>query len=550
MSRAQDWPIVMLGEVAEDVQTGFARSPRGASGAVKQLRTNNIGLDGQLDFREVKTVTASFDEVSLYELRAGDVLFNNTNSVDHVGKTAYVECDLDAVFSNHMTRIRVDGSVMDGAFLSLALRVSQQAGFLAQRAKQWVSQAAIDTRMLARIPIPLPPLSEQREIVRRVRQAEVVRDAQTQQARKLAAVPVALYREVFGEPLANPHGYPVEPLGDHITEGPQNGLYKHASAYGSGTPIVRIGNFYDGQLEDPESFERVLLTDAETASYSLAEGDILLNRVNSIDYLGKCAWVRGLAEPTVYESNMMRFRVGTERLSPRYVVGFLMSGYAGQQIRRRAKQAVNQASINQTDVRQLQIPIPNPEDLSRFEELAAEVDRIEAVAREGAKVDGLVESVLAHAFTGTLTARWRKAHERQLEAEAAERDRQLGRSVRRPSPEPVEAPALEVPRPALTSMLSDPQSRLVGLLHREAAGQRYATAPSLLDRYDLADEGWTERSVQEALDLFEQTGLAHRVRAVVQATETPVYPVAYRPVGDGDRAAEDAELLSAIAEAG
>lgn len=161
--------------------------------------------------------------------------------------------------------------------------------------------------------------------------------------------------------------------------------------------------------------------------------------------------------------------------------------------------------------------------------------------------------MLTFAFTGELTARWRELNARQVEADAAERDRQVGGTVRLSRTDrPAQSDAVGL-RSALSRFLSGNQRQLLSLLHLEAREERYSSASSLIGRYDLKEKGWTARSVQETLDLFEQTGLVHRVNAVIRAVsraaEEAVSTVAYRPIAEEDRATEDAELLGDIATA-
>jgi type I restriction enzyme S subunit len=99
---------------------------------------------------------------------------------------------------------------------------------------------------------------------------------------------------------------PPASLGDSIVGGPQNGLYKHSSSYGEGTPILRIDGFYGGLIDDAASLKRLRLTSEELEKYRLRPDDIVINRVNSPEYLGKSALVPFMKEPTVFESNMMR----------------------------------------------------------------------------------------------------------------------------------------------------------------------------------------------------------------------------------------------------
>jgi type I restriction enzyme S subunit len=74
--------------------------------------------------------------------------------------------------------------------------------------------------------------------------------------------------------------------------------------------------------------------------------------------LGKSALVGDISRPTVFESNMMRFSVKQTRALPGYVSLWLRSPAAREQMRRCAKQAVAQASINQADVRSIMLPLP------------------------------------------------------------------------------------------------------------------------------------------------------------------------------------------------
>ena len=119
----------------------------------------------------------------------------------------------------------------------------------------------------------------------------------------------ALFIKVFGDPVENPMGWNVERLSHVIVRGPQNGLYKPKSEYGSGTLILLIDGFYDGHVTDPATWQRVRLDEFTAKQYTLSEGDIVVNRVNSQPFLGKSAIIPDIMEPAVFESNMMRIKL-------------------------------------------------------------------------------------------------------------------------------------------------------------------------------------------------------------------------------------------------
>ena len=133
---------------------------------------------------------------------------------------------------------------------------------------------------------------------------------------------------------------------------PQNGVYKPASEYGRGAQIIRIDDFYDGRLIRQTGFRKLRLSNEEIEKYKVQNSDLIINRVNSIEYLGKCALVKDLTENTVFESNIMRCCVIEDVISNAYVATYLASHEGRNRLCENAKHAVNQASINQNGCRQ------------------------------------------------------------------------------------------------------------------------------------------------------------------------------------------------------
>ena len=206
--------------------------------------------------------------------------------------------------------------------------------------------------------ISLPPLNEQRKIVEILNRAARIECLRAQAVDRLWEFIPALFIKMFGDPIENPLGWKVTLLGDLISNGPQNGLYKPKSDYGSGTRILRIDGFYDGCVIDPLVWERVRLDDVSMRKYALAEDDIIINRVNSRPFLGKSAIVPDIGETAVFESNMMRLTVNSGRILPKMLIAMLQLESTRQRLRLNAKDAINQSSINQSDVRGLPVIVP------------------------------------------------------------------------------------------------------------------------------------------------------------------------------------------------
>ncbi len=158
-----NWSLVALEDISADVSPGFASGKHNSDGTgIPHLRPMNVDRDGQIDLNVVKSVAAS----NGIELQSGDVLFNNTNSAELVGKTAVVSArETGFAFSNHMTRIRPEFGV-NPAFAARQLHLLWMVGYMKHRCTNHVNQASISSKTLAKtIPFLLPPAAEQTRIV-------------------------------------------------------------------------------------------------------------------------------------------------------------------------------------------------------------------------------------------------------------------------------------------------------------------------------------------------------------------------------------------------
>ena len=253
------------------------------------------------------------------------------------------------------------------------------------------------------IPLPLPPLREQKRLAAILDQADAIRRKRQQSLRLTDDFLRSVFLDFFGDPVTNPKGWPEIRLGDVIQEGPQNGLYKPSTEYGSGTPILRIDAFYDGVVRAEASLKRLRLSPEDKSLYLLREGDIVVNRVNSLEYLGKSAIIPRFSEEIVFESNIMRMSMDRLRFEPRFIVAMLQTQHIKRQIKICAKQAVNQASINQSDVKSFRIFEP-PMALQR--DYVRTIEQLEKLQRKQvrhlAEAETLFQSLQCRAFTGQL----------------------------------------------------------------------------------------------------------------------------------------------------
>ncbi|BFH75530.1 hypothetical protein TthTF19_06850 [Thermus thermophilus] len=176
------WRVVRLGDLLKQgvlwVKNGFPQGRFNEEGqGVPHLRPFNINNSGEISLDQIKYVPPP-PEASPYWLRKGDIVFNNTNSEELVGKVAYFDREGNFVLSNHMTIVRVlDKRVLNDTWLAWWLLHLWYQGFTQTLARRHVNQASISLARLKSIPIPLPPLPEQRAIAHVLRAVQRVKEA-------------------------------------------------------------------------------------------------------------------------------------------------------------------------------------------------------------------------------------------------------------------------------------------------------------------------------------------------------------------------------------
>lgn len=343
------------------------------------------------------------EDIQKYTLYAGDLLISLTGNVGRVG--VLPAGMLPAALNQRVCCLRIDESLVDRKYLFYYLR---QYRFMRDcvKASKGVAQLNLSTKWLADYEIFLPALSEQKRIVARIEElfSELDNGVETLQKTKqqLAVYRQAVLKSAFCDIPTDKY----KVLRSVLSSSPQNGLYKPKTAYGSGTRILRIDGFYDGRISDDYDFKRLNLSESEIEQYQLNKGDLVINRVNSMPYLGKCALIRELPEATVYESNMMRMRFDDTIVDPEYVTYYLSSFSGRKELTKNAKQAVNQASINQTDVGNALIPVPESMEkqksvVSAINASMSVCDSIEnTVDTALQQAEAMRQSILKQAFEG------------------------------------------------------------------------------------------------------------------------------------------------------
>ena len=375
----------------------------GTAGTVACMRTKNI--QDSLDCSDVWGVAETFVRRPEQILQEGDMLVSSANSWNLVGKCCWIpNLPWKTTFGGFVSALRANPERVNPRFLYWWFSSDRTQALLRSFGRKTTSISNLSAEQCLNLSVPLPPLPEQRRIAAILDQADALRAKRREALAQLDSLTPSIFIEMFGDPATNPKAWPKLPLNELMDEkGPQNGLYKPSTDYGTGTPILRIDAFYDGVVTKLDSLKRVRLSASELSLYGLRTEDIVINRVNSIEYLGKSALIPKLNEHTVFESNMMRFAVRRNVVEPGYVVQFLQTKFIKSQIMSCSKNAVNQSSINQQDVKGFLVNVP---PLTLQQTFAARIQAVETLKATHhvalAELDTLFASLQHRAFAGEL----------------------------------------------------------------------------------------------------------------------------------------------------
>ena len=218
-----------------------------------------------------------------------------------------------------------------------------------------VAQPVISAGEVMKIYTNIPPLPEQSRIVEALDLLSNIIEKKRQQLSELDNLAQSIFYDMFGDPVTNEKGWEVKTIGDIVlsvnygTSSPasEDGKYKY----------LRMNNLtYSGFL-DLKDLKTITIGEKEYEKYVVRKGDILFNRTNSKDLVGKTA-LFDLDEEMIIAGYIIRVRTNSQMVLPIYVVKHMNTPYIKQYLANLCKGAVNQANINTKELQKIPICIP------------------------------------------------------------------------------------------------------------------------------------------------------------------------------------------------
>ncbi|MFI7537484.1 restriction endonuclease subunit S [Streptosporangium sp. NPDC049376] len=375
---------------------------QGATGQFPYLRVANV-LRGRIDYADVKTMGFSLREREIYGLKPGDILLNEGQSLDLVGRSAiYGGGEGEFCFQNTLVRFRSGDHVLP-AYAQAIFERWLDTGVFAAIAKQTTSIAHLGGERFSALKFPLLALAGQQRIIEvadaLLRQERVIMALiEKLQGIRLGVLLDAMARMDLGKPPVNWIRVPLKEVIPKVDYGISEALDRDSR----GVPVLRMNNINEGRTE---------LTDLRYSptpvpeKLELRHGDVLFNRTNSIDHIGKsCMWREEIPRAT-FASYLVRINPDTSRLIPEYLVEWLMHPSIRQKIRSISTVAVQQVNVNPTRLRELEIDMPaNLAEQRRIvDRLLACDEQVESARTELAKLGKLKQGIVDDLLSGRVS---------------------------------------------------------------------------------------------------------------------------------------------------
>jgi type I restriction enzyme, S subunit len=257
---------------------------------------------------------------------------------------------------------------------------------------------AVSDRIVKASSFPIVSVAEQRRVASVLDQVDTLRRAGSMSIDSLRVGSRELFLDLFGDPVVNPHKWPLASVED-VAASVSYGTSQKASLTGD-IPVLRMNNITASGEIDLADLK--YMQAREVAQNHLVQaGDVLFNRTNSPELVGKTALYRG-NDPLAYAGYLIRVRFG-ESIDPEYFAAFMNLPSTKILLRNMCKTIIGMANINATQLKSIRLPVPPMPRQQEFVERIGVLEGLKSVGRRRFNlIDELFSSLQYRAFRGEL----------------------------------------------------------------------------------------------------------------------------------------------------
>ena len=195
------WEVGTIKSISTSINYGTSQKSSD-NGEIPYLRMNNITYSGDWNFSNLKYITLSEKDKEKFTVKAGNILFNRTNSAELVGKTGLYRLAEPMAFAGYLIRVRIDKENHPeyvASFMNLPYTKQQLRGIC----KSIIGMANINAQELGAMKIPLPPLALQQEFAAQIEELEAIKRRARESSTRLDALFAGLQARAFAGELSD-----------------------------------------------------------------------------------------------------------------------------------------------------------------------------------------------------------------------------------------------------------------------------------------------------------------------------------------------------------
>jgi type I restriction enzyme M protein len=312
------------------------------------------------------------------QLKPGDLLINSTGK-GTAGRVTYFDLSGTFVVDSHITIFRANKKLHP----KFGLYSLDRIGFKTLESLAYGSSGQIELSLdtIGQIKIPLPPINIQNEIVS---ECEKIDSDASLALDTITNAWATIDKKIESIYTSNASRIEVAKLATNI----QYGLNEKMNEAGIGYKIFRMNEIVQGRMVDNGEMKCADISTEEFAKYRLNKGDLLFNRTNSIEHVGKTG-IFDLDGEYCFASYLIRVVPDTSKVLPLFLAKMMNSSGFQAEAKGKASKSINQSNINATVMKNIKVPVPSLAEQNRF------VAKVEALEKQIADAQAIIDSAPA-----------------------------------------------------------------------------------------------------------------------------------------------------------
>lgn len=381
------WTTVTLGEVVHSAGTKAGD----ATGFPVYSVTKYDGFVPSDEY--FKKQVYSRDLSTYKRVRAGDFAY----ATIHLDEGSIGIAPTDALISPMYTAFSIDLARVHPAYLLHYLKSPRaMAQYDTLGSGSVHRRRSISLKRLSSLPVPLPPLTEQRRIATILDTVAQIEGNRRRHIRLVTQLPSSLF-ETTGQ---GSQAFRLEELGDltgGLTLGPKR------KSYDDQIPYLRVANVMRGRL-DLETIKTTGATEREKRQKLLQSGDLLIVEGHGrLDEIGRTAMWSTEEKVMSHQNHLFRFRPDPKLVTPEFLMAYLNSRSGSRGIQNLATTTSGLNTLSGKKLKTLRVPLP---DMSaqrsftdRYRSIAAHLELLNSALSRHRRLSA---SLRSRAFQGGL----------------------------------------------------------------------------------------------------------------------------------------------------